>query len=174
MEFCENPARISIYLVENDIKARNQAGASAGEAYIHNHVMRACNSTWGKVIDWNEDNTFEYSYDFTIKSAWNTNNMEIIAFVSDYNSSDAASCVVENSEMRKFTDFYYDNIKSISDNEINVITNGKTIEVTGNYKSFIVYNINGQSVEPSQLLSGIYIVKVVTENSIESHKVMVK
>lgn len=174
MEFCENPARISIYLVENDIKARNQAGASAGDPYIHNHVMRACNATWGKTIDWTEDNTFEYTHEFTIKSAWNTNNMEIIAFVSDYDSTDATSCVVENSEMRKFTDFYYDNIESISDNKINVITNDKTIEITGNYKSFTVYNINGQSVIPTQLHSGIYIVKVVTENSIESHKVMVK
>lgn len=174
MIFCDNPPYITIFLTENDIKAQYQAGA--GSEYIHNHVLRAYNSTqgWGEKVVWNEDDTFEYKYDFRIKEKWETNNMEIIAFVSDYSTEDILGCEIENSTMRKFTDFYYDNIKSISDNEINVITNGKTIEVTGNYKSFIVYNINGQSVEPSQLLSGIYIVKVVTENSIESHKVIVK
>lgn len=174
MEFCENPARISIYLVENDIKARNQAGASAGEAYIHNHVMRACNSTWGKVIDWNEDNTFEYSYDFTIKSAWNTNNMEIIAFVSDYNSSDAASCVVENSEMRKFTDFYYDSVEELSASNIDISVQGNDIMVSGDYSDYNVFSVNGLKVASNNLPAGIYIVKVSSNDKISTVKVIIK
>lgn len=174
MEFCENPARISIYLVENYIKARNQAGASAGEAYIHNHVMRACNSTWGKVIDWNEDNTFEYSYDFTIKSAWNTNNMEIIAFVSDYNSSDAASCVVENSEMRKFTDFYYDSVEELSASNIDISVQGNDIMVSGDYSDYNVFSVNGLKVASNNLPAGIYIVKVSSNDKISTVKVIIK
>lgn len=172
-EFCENPARITVYVVENDIKARNQAGAT-GE-YIHNHAHRASNDSygWGEEIEWKEDNTFEYTCELTLKAAWLTNNMEIIAFVSDYNSSDATSCVVENSAKIPFTDFYTDSVDSIIDN-VTISTEGNDIVVNGEYDNVEVYNINGMKVGNSDLTPGIYIVKVIDNNTSTTTKVVIK
>lgn len=171
MEFCENPAHITVYAVENDITARNQAGAT-GE-YIHQHVLRATNKSWGEEIEWKEDNTFEYTCELTLKAAWLTNNMEIIAFVSDYNSSDATSCVVENSAKIPFTDFYTNSVDSIIDN-VTISTEGNDIVVNGEYDNVEVYNINGMKVGNSDLTPGIYIVKVIDNNTSTTTKVVIK
>lgn len=171
MEFCENPAHITVYAVENDITARNQGGAT-GE-YIHQHVLRAANKSWGEEIEWKEDNTFEYTCELTLKAAWLTNNMEIIAFVSDYDSSDATSCVVENSAKIPFTDFYTDSVDSITDN-VTITTEGNDIVVNGEYDNVEVYNLNGMKVVNSDLTPGIYIVKVIDNNTSTTTKVVIK
>lgn len=171
MEFCENPAHITVYAVENDITARNQGGAT-GE-YIHQHVLRVANKSWGEEIEWKEDNTFEYTCELTLKAAWLTNNMEIIAFVSDYDSSDATSCVVENSAKIPFTDFYTDSVDSITDN-VTITTEGNDIVVNGEYDNVEVYNLNGMKVVNSDLTPGIYIVKVIGNNTSTTTKVVIK
>lgn len=174
MIFCENDPRIVVYAVENDIKARNQAGAPTSETYIHNHALRVANAAYGEKIEWAEDNTFEYTCTLKINSTWMTNNMEIIAFVSDYNSSDATSCVVENSTMRKFTDFYYDSVEETLADTAKAKAVGNSIVVEGEYDTFEVYAVNGQRVAADNLPTGVYIVKINTANSSTSHKIMVK
>lgn len=174
MIFCENDPRIVVYAVENDIKARNQAGAPTTETYIHNHALRVSNAAFGEKIEWAEDNTFKYSCTLKINSSWITNNMEIIAFVSDYNSSDATSCVVENSAMCKFTDFYYDSVEETLADAANVYVVGNSVVVEGEYDAFEVYAVNGQCVAADNLPAGVYIVRVNTANSSRSHKIIVK
>lgn len=173
--FCENAPRITIYLTENNIKARNQAGS--GTEYIHYGVLRAYNDTWGwgEVINWNEDNTFEYKCDFTIKDKWVSDNMEIIAFVGDYNSDDATSCVIENSIMRPFTDFYFSGIDASKNDNVRVYVEDNDIVVDGSYDDVKVYSVNGYEMTHHNLPAGIYIVKVSTENdSTAIRKVIVK
>lgn len=172
MDFCENPPHVVVYVVENEITARNQGGATG--TYIHQHVLRAYNSAYGEEIVWNEDNTFEYSCELNIKAAWLTNNMEVVAFVSDYNSSDATSCVVENSAKIAFTDFYVDSIDSITSQNIDVKVNNGDIEIFGEYKSAEVYSINGERTRLNGLESGIYILKVVTNDGTLTRKLIVK
>ena len=101
-EFCDTPARITVVVVENSIVAHGQAGAGS-EEYIHNHVQRACNATWGEVIEWNGD-AFEYGCNITVKDSWMKENLEIIAFVSGYDSTDATNCVIENAARIKFAE----------------------------------------------------------------------
>ncbi|MBQ6939190.1 MAG: Omp28-related outer membrane protein [Muribaculaceae bacterium] len=173
--FCENAPRITIYLTENNIKARNQSGY--GTEYIHNNALRAFNDPWGwgEEITWNEDNTFEYTYDFTIKDKWVSDNMEIIAFVSDYNADDASSCVIENSIMRPFTDFYFSSVEASLADDVRVRVEDNDIVVDGRYNELKVYSVNGFEMSHENLPAGVYIVKVSTEdNNYSIRKVVVR
>ena len=174
MIFCENPPRITIYLTENNIKAHNQQGY--GTEYIHNHVLRAHNDPWGwgEEIVWNDDNTFEYEYEFSIKDKWITNNMEIIAFVGDYDSEDISNFVIENSIMHEFTDFYYDSINDTDFDNIQIKVNGNNIIIEGENIEYSIHSINGVQTKSDNLPPGIYIVNIKSNNNSTSHKFIIK
>ena len=86
-------ARITVYLVENNIAAIHQAGA--GNDYMHQHVNRAVNATWGEPIEWNED-CFSYVWQCEIDPSWKENDLQIIAVVGIYSPEDPTGCSVEN------------------------------------------------------------------------------
>lgn len=92
-EFCSTPARLTIFLTEDNIKAHSQSGANG--SFTHQHVLRAVNETWGKVIDWN-DNKATCNYTFNVNSAWKTDDLKVIAFISAYDNKNPANCKVEN------------------------------------------------------------------------------
>lgn len=85
--------RVTVYLVENDIKAQAQEGASG--TYYQQHVTRAVNATWGEPVEW-KDGAFSYNCSFTIDPTWNTKNMEVVAFVGNYDAGDVSNCAIEN------------------------------------------------------------------------------
>ena len=97
--FSESAPRITVFLVENNIKAQNQAGA--GSDYHHNHVLRTYNSIWGDVINWNGDK-FDYECDLKLQSEWNKDNIQVIAFVHAYDSEDPGKCSIENARIINF------------------------------------------------------------------------
>lgn len=76
---CDNPA-ITVYLIEDGVKAIYQAGAFGD--YYHNGVNRATNSTWGDPIEFQGDEC-TYSCDLAIPAEVNRENMRVVAFVSD-------------------------------------------------------------------------------------------
>jgi len=92
-DFSSTPARLTLFLTEDNITAKSQSGASG--TFIHQHVLRAVNTTWGKVLTW-ENNKASYTYTFTLNSAWKKDDLKVVAFISDYDSKDATNCVVEN------------------------------------------------------------------------------
>ena len=91
--FTDSPIKLTLFLTEDNITAQNQSGAS-GE-FIHQHVLRSVNSTWGATPTWQDDKA-SYTYTFTLKSAWKTDDLKVIAIISSYDSSDITNCVVEN------------------------------------------------------------------------------
>lgn len=97
--FTETQPRITVFLVENNIKAQNQAGAGSG--FIHNHVLRTYNSVWGDVINWNGD-SFDYECTLSMKPDWNRDNLQLIAFVHAYDAENPGNCVIENARMIDF------------------------------------------------------------------------
>lgn len=93
INFCNTPARITLVLTEDNITARSQSGASG--KFIHQHVARAVNSTWGEIVNWNGDQaTYEYTFD--VNSGWKAEDLKVVAFISGYDSTDPTNCVVEN------------------------------------------------------------------------------
>lgn len=91
----ENDLRyISIYLMEDGILGY-QSGVADENNYEHNHVVRAYNSIWGDPIAWDGTNA-TYSYTFNLDKNWNTDNMHVIAYISNYNPDNINACTIEN------------------------------------------------------------------------------
>ena len=86
-------ARITLFLTEDNIKAKNQSGG--GSSFVHQHVLRAVNSTWGSVLSWS-DNKSTYTYTFQLDTAWKTEDLKVVAMISGYHRNDPTKCVVEN------------------------------------------------------------------------------
>jgi hypothetical protein len=91
----QKDAKVTLYLVENDVPAHRQSGALDG--FIHQHVTRAMNSTWGESISWKE-NKFNYRYTFRLEDTWNHSNMEVVAIVNRDVPSNVLKCEVLNAD----------------------------------------------------------------------------
>ena len=92
-EFSDKPARITLILTEDNIEAHSQSGANG--SFTHQHVARAVNETWGAVLDW-DNNKASYRFTFDLDPSWKTEDLKVVAFISNYDSSDATNCAVEN------------------------------------------------------------------------------
>jgi len=88
-----NP-QVSIFLTEDNVRSTTQSGADA--TWMHQHLTRAYNSTWGDPVEW-EDNNFTNSATFTLNPSWDISNMHVTAFIYNYDSSDKTNCAVGNS-----------------------------------------------------------------------------
>lgn len=142
--------RIVVTIVENDITARSQAGAAN---FVHEHVNRVINDTWGQVLEWNGNN-YDYSCTLKVRDLWEKKNLQIIAYIFGYDKYDATNCEVANSAA---IDYPYD------PTAINVVDANQTSAKT-------YYTISGESVSNNDLHPGIYIVK---ENG-KAHKEIIR
>lgn len=87
-----NP-HVTVCLVENNIAAKNQVGADA--SFVHQHVVRANNGTWGEPVEW-DNRRMHYATTFTLDGAWVKENLEVVAFLGNYDSSDPTACITDN------------------------------------------------------------------------------
>ncbi|MBO5541526.1 MAG: Omp28-related outer membrane protein [Muribaculaceae bacterium] len=94
--FTTLPPRITVSLVEDNITTTSQAGATG--AFTHHNVGRAVNAVWGEEIVWNGNN-YRYECTFDVNDAWVKDNLGIIAFVSEYDSSNPVACGVANTNL---------------------------------------------------------------------------
>lgn len=92
-DFCSTPSRITLFLTEDNINARSQSGADG--SFVHQHVLRDVNETWGTPLTWN-NNKASYSHTFSLGWTWKTDNLKVIAFISGYNANDPTDCTIEN------------------------------------------------------------------------------
>ena len=93
-DYPEENKRMTVFLTEDNVFTNKQAG-SGTDTYYHQHVMRAINATWGEAMTWNGDD-FEYTCKFDIDNSWKKENLKIIASVGNYDSSNPANSVIEN------------------------------------------------------------------------------
>ena len=129
---------------------------------------------WGDKVTLNEG--FEKEYKVKVKSKWNVDNLNVVAFVHNYS---AKSNVKE-----RYTDFNVynaekvrvrenSNVVSIGDIKntlVDVITRQDgSLEIVGEYKSGIIYNVNGQAVATlrgspttsiANMPNGVYVVSL--------------
>ncbi len=85
--------RIVVNLIENNIKARSQAGANS--EFIHQHVTRRVNSTWGDELSFDGDE-YTYSCRFPLIADYVRDNLEVIAYIFNYDHQSAINCEVHN------------------------------------------------------------------------------
>ncbi len=139
-DVCANPARITVYLAENNISPRSQAGATPD--FIHQHVVRKVNSDWGEVIEWNgDDYTYECALD--LRADYVRENLQVIAMIYDYDRNDATKNEVANAATLYYQDF--------------TGTEGITT-VTGDDGKQQVFDLQGRRVEGDTLRPGLYII----------------
>lgn len=85
-------ALLTVYLTEDNVKAKNQAGASK---FYHQHVIRDYNSNWGDVLTWN-DNKFSATYEFDVDEAWKKDDLKVVAFLNKHNTKNRLDNRIEN------------------------------------------------------------------------------
>lgn len=155
---------MNVFITESGM-VNYQAGASNPNDYVHNHALRTTmTSTWGNEMSYNEDGTYEMTFKLNLKSAWNVENMEIIAFVSNYNENDVNDCIVHNAQTAKIKSAA---VETIGNDACSVWANGKTICISGEYKHADVYAMDGRLVKSANAMpyfdvenAGIYLVVV--------------
>lgn len=138
-ELCANPM-LTVFVVENNIDAHSQAGTTN---FVHQHVTRAFNATWGVPIVWN-GNDYEYECDFTMDDSWVRKNLEIVAFVANYNPENATDCAVLNSN-------------AISSEDVEVA--GITSIYADDKPEAEYYTLSGFKIKEDKATNGIFIVK---------------
>lgn len=85
-------ALLTVYLTEDNVKAKNQSGASK---FYHQHVIRDYNSNWGDALTWN-DNKFSATYEFDVDEAWKKDDLKVVAFLNKHNTKNRLDNRIEN------------------------------------------------------------------------------
>ena len=138
--FTAHAPRISVVLYEDNIKARSQA--SGGDDYVHQHVSRCVNSTWGDVIEWDGD-AYTYTCDLTLREDYVRDNLGVVAYVWDYDTENPIQCEVANA-----ASITWDKVAN------NIAT--PTQEDTTSTR---FYTLDGREVSEASRTPGIYLVK---------------
>ncbi len=164
---------INIFLSESGL-VNYQAGG--GNDYIHNHAIRATmTDTWGDALTIT-DRKFDVTYTTTLNSKWVAQNMDIIAFVADYNSRNIDACTVYNSDWKHLIGD--SGVDVVVDNGCSVWASNGNIYISGAYNDAEIYSIDGRLIKHirgnnciEMHNKGIYLVKVDGKTAV---KVIVK
>ncbi len=97
-----NPARITVWLVEDNILARGQAGA--GSQWTHQHTGRDINNTWGDVVEWEEDGSYSYECQFRVRSDYKQEDLLVAAMIYDYDEDVAKNIVCNANQVHVTSD----------------------------------------------------------------------
>lgn len=95
---------INVWLTESGLSAADDRryGQMTGSGrpdmtFVHDHAMRATlTGSWGKAVDLGIA-PYSYSFSTTLNGAWKAENMEIVAFISNYDAKNPENCMVHNS-----------------------------------------------------------------------------
>lgn len=177
LDYTTTSPKINIFLIENG-KTGAQAGGNSN--YPHDHIVRQVlthdsnisGSVYGQDITFNGmDYTFSAST--TLNSAWNADNMEIIAFISKPRGT-AFTTNVLNTTMVKLGK----NETGIEDNvvskNVNLFVNNGKIYSDSEVSSLTVYNISGMQVRNESLSRGVYIARIVKDGKVSTTKIVVE
>ncbi|MDR0863666.1 MAG: Omp28-related outer membrane protein [Candidatus Symbiothrix sp.] len=178
-----NTPRLNIYLTEEGLIA-NQSGG--GTNFEHNHVIRKfITPTWGDDVTYSDDNSFSKSYTFTLPAAWKSENMHVVAFVSNYNSANVNDCNVYNAESVSLDgNDELDGIVRVEKINATAYIYGNSLVINADVpvQSIAIYNVAGQKVLSStavgktvpveRLSRGIYLVKLKTAEGERTVKII--
>lgn len=91
---CPEP-RVNVFIVEDGILHHDQAGISS-DSFTHNHVNRGnVTGIFGDPIDMTSG-SYNGGFTVDVNPEWNTDNLQVVAFISAYSQEDVAACRVYN------------------------------------------------------------------------------
>ena len=133
---------INIFLTESGMVNYQTGG---GNDYVHNHAIRTTmTDTWGDELTVT-GNKYDVTYTATLNSKWKPENMNIIAFVSNYDSRDINNCTVYNSELKATA--YASGIQTAASDMCRVWADGRNIYINGEYDTAEIYSADGRLVK---------------------------
>ncbi len=94
-------ARVNVWLTQSNIKAYQLKG---GDDYSHDHAIRATlTGTWGEPLVLTPDNKYEMTFRYQLPEKVGSfpiviEDIEIVAFVADYDATSSFNCHVHNAE----------------------------------------------------------------------------
>lgn len=135
-----NP-RIFVYLTEDNVLSTNGQAGSGTDTYYHQHVVRGQNATWGDPLKW-DNGAFTYNTSFDLEDAWKIGDMTLIASVGNYDETNPANCVIENTVAVRLKD---------------VVNSINAKDVTEKPVSYTYYNLAGAQLD--RPAHGVTIVK---------------
>lgn len=167
---------LNLFLLENGLIGYQSGG---GSKYVHDHVIRdVLSETWGDEITF-EGDQYQHTYSTTLSSKWKAENMQIVAFIGNYDKTSANNCNVYNAESTDIIDNQDSGINSEESDAIRVYHSEGTVYIEGEYEEAVVFHANGQLVKKAEntdhfdLENGVYLVKVISKGCVSTHKIMI-
>lgn len=148
--FDKESARLTLYMTEDNIAAKSQAGG--GSNFVHQHVIRQYNTSWGEPITWN-GNSFSQTFEWEVDDTWKKEDIKLVALVNKYNRKDVLDNRIENSIGLSLSE----------------ATSIQTLDADENAVEVARYNAAGQRINGKQ--KGLNIVKLSNGTTL---KVVVK
>lgn len=171
---------LNLFLVEDDIYSRRQAGAGKADdggrkpVYQHGVIRQISLGGGGKKLTLDDKGEYTYSTSFNIPKEWSAANMRIVAFVAKSLKGGARNAQVLNSNETKIA--AYRSIAPTPDQEMTVqlYAQDGRIYVSGEGATIAaVYNMSGELMPNEALLPGIYVAMVETSFGSYMRKVIV-
>lgn len=164
-------SRLNIFITEDSVPAIRQNGAKG--SYLHNHaVRRVLTGTWGEAIGLEEG--FSNRHETVLPEKWNAKNINVVAFLSNYDESDVNNRIIYNSAAAQLFGRSGVDKKIPPEQAIRIYVGNGMIRISGEYKSLQIYDLAGKKVECSSLKAGIYLFKFQTLNHLMiTHKVVI-
>lgn len=134
-------SRLTLYLTEDSIAAKNQEGADG--PFYHMHVIRYYNASWGDKVVWNDDATFTATYTLDVGWDWDKKQLKCVAFLSKLNDADFSDNKIDNSACVEY-------LKAAT--QVAGVSDGATVTETARY------TVNG--LRASSVAKGIQLVKL--------------
>ena len=176
-----NSPRVSLYIKEDGIKM-SQSGGSTN--YIHNNAMRdAVSDVWGDadvITSTTVGSTFSKTYNYTIPGVWKPRNLELVAFVTEYNSNVNQRSVLNATEVRLADSVQVNQIGIVEASDVElvvypnpatdyamvssnaVITEVAIINTLGQTIATIPANAENVQINTQDLAKGIYMISITT------------
>lgn len=180
----DGDTRLNIYLTEDGIKTSSQV-SSPTPIYIHDHVMReSMTGTWGEKVKLSH---YFVSDPFLVKidKLWKIENMNVVAFFSNFDSKDYNNCKVYNTEAVKIENLELEipnGISSAEQEKINAFLSGETLFISGGHcTSLRLYDVTGKvllqtknknELDLSSLPSSIYFVEAIINEKKYTRKIL--
>lgn len=186
----ENDLNISVFITEDGLRSYHQAGSMG--MYIHNNVIRDVISSSYQgdnniITNTNIGSTFNKTYEYNINSNWVVENLNIIAFVNNWDSDDSSNRNVLNACKKPLIpnnvyidNFDVDNISIWPNPATNVINinnaKGANISILNPTGEEVILknNIsNHQVIDISSLNEGAYILVINNKEDIITQKLII-
>lgn len=158
--------RLYVFVTEDSLYSTSQAGASKG--FYHSHVPRlSLTPTWGEKVDIAAG--YDCHFDTVLNEEWNGKQMNVVAFVANYNSTNPCDCAVLNVEQQS--------LKTLTSG-INNLRHGVTgawqiIDMSGNV---VGKGIGSETLTKvyDALKHGVYVVSINGENGMKTNRKVCK